>query len=219
MTRAFSAAVINAIQSAGDEERTFLIKFDFSSGPIFLSTGSRDILFSGQTYTATGGGLAIGSVEESSDVKGQGVDVILAGVDLALISTLLSQNFRGRTMDVTQVLLDPTLGTVLDSIPLFAGLQLDNYEIEERVERGQPLTATIRTRGRHRLSKNEFRGIRANLHGHQQYQDGDTFFTHAPSLANKKVYWGRDASIKLGTGGSGTGGDDEGEDGGGDELL
>ena len=105
--RAFSSAVLAAIQSSTDEERTFLIRIDFSSGPLFLTTGSRDIDFSGQTYTATGGGLSIGGVEEAGDLKGQGVDVILSGVDPALVSTLLSQNFRGRTMDVRQALLNP----------------------------------------------------------------------------------------------------------------
>jgi len=209
--RSFSSAIIAALKSTADEERTFLIKFDFSSGPLFLTTGSRDILWLGQVYTATGGGLQVGAVEESGDLKGQGVDFVLSGVDQSLLSTLLTQNYRGREVKAWQALLDPNTGVIVDVIQLFGGLQLDSYLIEEKHARGQPITATIRTRGRHRLSTNEFRGIRSSEHGHQQYHANDTFYQHAPSLANKKLYWGTTAPLTIGTGRGGGGGDGDGE--------
>lgn len=149
--RNFSSDVLAALQAESGTERTFLIKFDFSSGPLYMSTGSRDLDWDGQTWTAVGGGLAIGQIEESGDLKGTGVDVVLSGVDPSIIATLLSQNWRGRTMQVWQAVLDPVTGLVLDAIDLFSGLQLDNYEIEEKIVRDRPLTATIRTRGRHRF--------------------------------------------------------------------
>lgn len=206
--RVFSSEVLAAIQAASGEERVFLVEFDFSSGPLRLSTGSRDLLWNGFTWQAVGGGLEIGGVEESGDLKGQGVDIVLAGVDLSLISTLLSQEYRGRTLDVWQAILDQTLGTVVETIKLFDGLQLDSFQVEERIEHGRPLSATIRTRGQHRLSKAEFRGIRSNVHSHQQYFPGDTFFSHAPSLTDVITFWGPQP-IRLGSGGGGSGGDDD----------
>ena len=108
-----------------------------------------------------------------------------------------------------QAILDPVTGTVLEAIDLFDGLQLDGYEIEEKIVRGQPLTATIKTHGRHRLSIAEFRGIRANVHGHQEYFPDDTFFAHSAELANQKVYWGISAPSPMG---GGSLQDEEGDD-------
>ncbi len=201
--RTFASGVLEALQAASGQERTFLLKFDFSGGPVYFSTGSRDLDWDGQTWTAIGGGLTVGGIEESGDLKGQGVDIILSGADTAIVAVLLGQKFRGRGLRIWQSILNQTTGVVVDSIELFNGLQLDNYIVEERIVRGQPLTATIRTRGRHRLSTKEFRGIRANLHSHQQHYNGDTFYAHTASLATRKVYWGTDAPLNFGSSGGG----------------
>ncbi|KKK62996.1 hypothetical protein LCGC14_2998730, partial [marine sediment metagenome] len=106
-------------------------------------------------------------------------------------------------------ILDQSTGLVLDAIDLFDGLQLDSYTVEEKITRGAPLTAIIRTRGRHRLATKEFRGIRANVHGHQRYYPGDTFYAHTASLANRKLYWGTTAPTQINSGGGFVPGDDE----------
>ncbi len=208
--RSFDSDVLASLQNASGQERVFLIKLDFSSGSLYLSTGSRDLDWDSQTWTAIGGGLQIGGIEESGDLKGQGIDIVLSGVDLSIISTLLSQKYRGRTIQVWQAILDQSTGLVLDAIDLFDGLQLDSYTVEEKITRGAPLTAIIRTRGRHRLAAKEFRGIRANVHGHQQYYTDDTFYAHTASLGNRKLYWGTTAPVQISSGGGGfIPGDDE----------
>ena len=220
--RSLSSAALAALQAATGEERVFLIALEFSpSGFLRLSTGTRDIDFDGFTWQAVGGNLLIGGVEESADRKGVGVDFTLSGVDQTVVSLLLSEKWRGRTAQIWQLLLDPTTGVVVDSIELFNGIQLDNFEIKEVNERGKPLSVTIRTRATHRLGINEFRGIRSNVHSHQKHFAGDTFFQHTASLANQKVYWGQNAPAVIsggggggGSGGGGGGGDfqDERED-------
>ena len=196
----------------------FLLKLDFSSGAIYMSTGSRDLVHDGQTWEAVGGGLTIGNVEESGDLKGQGIDLVISGVDPTLISGLLGQDFRGRELRVWQAILDPVSGTVVEAIDLFAGLQLDGYEIEEKISRDGQLTATIRTRGRHRLSIAEFRGIKANVHSHQEHFPGDTFFSHTARLANVLMFWGTPSPTRLGSGGVV---EEEGEEhrGGDDQIM
>ncbi|KKL74704.1 hypothetical protein LCGC14_2062250, partial [marine sediment metagenome] len=135
--------------------------------------------------------------------------IVLRGVDPSIVSTLLSQKYRGRTIQVWQAILDQSTGLVLDAIDLFDGLQLDSYTVEEKITRGAPLTAIIRTRGRHRLGIKEFRGIRANIHGHQRYYTDDTFYAHTASLANRKLYWGTMAPVQFGGGGGIVPGDEE----------
>lgn len=209
--RSLSSAAVAALQSASEEERVFVLALEFSpSGFLRLSTGSRNIDWNGFTWTAVGGALVIGALEESGDLKGVGVDFTLSGVDQTVVSLLLQENWRGRTAQIWQLLLDPADGTVVDSIELFDGIELDNYEIKEVNERGKPITVTIRTRARHRLGINEFRGIRANVHSHQQHFAGDTFFQHIASLTGRKVYWGT-FPVSVGGGGSGGTGDEQHE--------
>ncbi len=155
--RSLNSAAVAALEAASGEERVFLIALDFSGGMLYFSTGSRDLDWSGLTWVAVGGALAIGPVEESDDLKGAGVDLVLSGVNQTIASTLLSQQYRGRSMQVWQALLDPVSGQVVDTIELFNGLQLGNYEVKEEAQRGRPTTSTIQTRGRHRLSVDEFR--------------------------------------------------------------
>ena len=218
--RIFSSETLAALQADSATERVFLLKLDFSSGPIYMSTGSRDLVHDGQTWEAVGGGLTIGSVEESGDLKGQGIDLVISGVDPTLISVLLGQDFRGREVRVWQAILDPVSGTVVEAIDLFDGLQLDGYEIEEKISRDGQMTATIRTRGRHRLSVPEFRGIKANVHSHQEHFPGDTFFAHAARYANVLMFWGTPSPTRLGSGGTSRDGDGEGGGGGpGDDQI
>lgn len=189
--RSFGGSTLAALQ-ASTGERAFLIDMAFSSGTLYLTTASRDLLYGSQIYTAVGGNLQLGSLEESQDSKGFGVDIMLSGVDQAIIALLLSVGYRGQSVILRQAFLDPSLGTVISVIDLFAGAQLDNYEVSETVQRtgtANP-TVTISTRARHRLSVSEFRGIRTNLHSHQRFYPGDTFFQYVPQLANEEVLWG-----------------------------
>lgn len=197
--RNFSGAVLAALQNATGE-RVFLIAMDFSSATLYFSTGSRDLLWNSQVWTAVGGNLALGTIEESGDAKGPGIDLQLSGVDPAITAILLAQEYRGRTVEVWQAFLNRTTGEVIEAVQIFAGLQLDNYEVEERQQRGRPGTVTVRTRARHRLSTDELRGIRANVHGHQFYYPGDTFFSHVASIAGQKIFWGTTAPNTPNTG-------------------
>jgi hypothetical protein len=214
--RLFASDVLAALLAEEATERTFLIQLDFSGGAIYLSTGTRDLDWDGQTWEAVGGNLQIGGIEESGDLKGQGIDLTLSGIDTTIVGTLLSNEYRGRSIQVWQVILDPVTGLVLDGINLFDGLQLDSYQIEEKIDRSRALTATIRTRGRHRLSTNEFRGIRANLHSHQTHFVGDTFWRHVVGLSNRKLFWGMQPTRIGGSGGTGFG---DGEDDGNDDRF
>lgn len=203
--RSLSGGALAALQAASETEEVFLISLTYSSGTVYMNTGTRDLLWNGQTWDAVGGNLEIGPVEESGDMKGQGFDIQLSGVDQSIISILLGQDYRGRDVFIGQALLDQSAGTVIDVIEWADGLQLDNYEITEVAKRGAPLTCTVRTRIRHRLGEDEYRGIRASVSSHQKHFSDDTFFQHVPSLVGKKLYWGRLAPVTLGSGGGGGG--------------
>jgi len=210
--RNFSGPVITALQ-AETGERVYLIKLDYSGGTKYLTTGSRDLYWDGQTWDAVGGNLSLGMVEQTEDSR-SGPEITLSGVDQSITAILLAQQYRGRVAEIRQAILNQTTGVVTDTILLFEGRQLDNYEIEERVERGKPLTCTIRTRVLSRLAVAEYRGIRTNLHGHQRYFTADTFFKHVASFTTRKIYWGTTAPTTPRGGSHGGSGQppDEGDD-------
>lgn len=159
-----------------------------------------------RTWEAIGGLLEFGGVEETSDPKGQGVDVKLSGVDQTIISTLLNNNYRGQPVKIWRAWLDSVSGLVLrDLLLLFGGLQLSSYNVEESQERDGG-TVTISTRLMSYLAASRARGILASLVSHQHLFPGDTFFRHVPGLANSKVYWGTKAPTQI-TGGGDPGGD------------
>ncbi len=207
--RSIDSAALEALLASKGEE-VMLIAITYSGGILRMTTGGRPLDWAGETWVSVGGGLTVGAIEESGDLRGEGLDLVLSGVDQSIAAILLSQEYRGRTVFVGQAILDQTTGAVTSVITWFDGLQLDNYEISENVERGKPATSTVRTRMRHRLGEDEFRGIRANVHSHQQYYPDDTFFQHVASLTNEKIYWGTAAPSQINSGsGGGTGGGDD----------
>lgn len=203
--RNLSAGTI-AHLSAEQGERVFLVALEFSSGTVRMSTGSRNLDWNGFTWEAVGGNLQVGQIQESPDAKGQGCDIILSGVSQAITAQLLTSHFRGRSMWAGEAILNQTSGAVDDVIQLIDGLQLDNYEVEEKTSSRGVGTVDIKTRIRHRLMVDEYRGIRANVHAHQHYFTGDTFFRHVASISARRLFWGTGASTTPGGGGGGGGG-------------
>ena len=58
--RIFSSETLAALQADSATERVFLLKLDFSSGPIYISTGSRDLEHEEHTWESEGGGVIVG---------------------------------------------------------------------------------------------------------------------------------------------------------------
>lgn len=205
MTRDFSSSFITGLQADSAEERVHLLELQYSTSVVRISTGSRDIDWNGLTWNAVGGHLVVGQLEESGD--GVALDLQLGGIDQSIVSILLSENFRGQPVRLYQAHLDQSAGTVEAELLFPDGLQLDSYQVEENVTRGAPITVTIRTRVMHRLTQDEFRGIRANTMSHQRHFPGDTFFQHVPALTARmaNLLWGVPSPHPR-TPGSGTGG-------------
>jgi hypothetical protein len=213
MTRNLTAGIVTAIE--GDNaEFVHLVALDFSGGTFYITTAAQDISWSSQTWTAVGGALVVGNVEESSDASGQGIDLQLSGVDQTILSALLSNDFRGRTCQVYRAHLDTSTGTIIaDPVLLFEGLQLSPYEVTERTDATKGGgTVTIKTRIKGRMGVDRTRGIWSNLASHQHFYATDTFWQNAAALANKEITWGK---WKTTTGGNGLGGPGSGMPSGG----
>lgn len=184
--------------SSDKAEMVHLLQFEFDTGIVSLSTGAQDLSWNSTTWEAVGGLLEFGGVQETSDGKGQGVDVKLSGVDQSLLAILLGAKYRGRYAMIWRAYLDQTTGQFVgDPVKIFQGLQLNPYTVEEQRERHSG-NVTISTRLTGYLGVERVRGIQSNLISHQHEFAGDTFFKNAAALANSKVYWGTKAAATPG---------------------
>lgn len=218
MPRTMGAGYSAAI-AAEQAEYVHLLELEFSGGTVRLSTGTQNLSWNAFTWTAVGGLLDYGGVEETSDGRSQGIDLTLSGVDQAVVAILLGQNYRGRKVRVWQAHLDAVAGTVKAAPQLlFEGTQVQPYEIQEdRDHSGGTVQVTTRIIGQ--LGIDRVRGIKANLVSHQHHFPGDLFFQHASLLAGKTDYWGTTAPSRQRIGGGGPGGGNEPDDLDGDTLL
>lgn len=189
MSRSLDSAFEAAIESES-AEFVHLLEINSSGGAVRLNTGAVDLVWNSLTWEAVGGQLEIGAVEESGDGAAQGAGLTLSGVDQTILAVLLSTSFRGYSASIWRAHLNRTTGAVIGTpLLMFTGVQLDAYKVEE--QRGRTgNTVRISTQLSGLMSVPKVRGIWSNLTSHQHYFSGDTFWQHAASLANKKIYWG-----------------------------
>lgn len=194
------------LQSATVEH---VIKLNYYNGSteqtLKLSTASQDIdvdVGSGtETFSGTGVLMGISNIDESADMDAPGVDITFDGVDQTIISVILSNQFRGRKIKAWRIWLDPSDGSVLESIMVFDGYQNEAYSVSES-QTELPDAVAVSTRCVSRLTKfNATRSVKTNVTSHNELLEragvatGDLGFEFVPAIQDKEVYWGRSAPV------------------------
>lgn len=156
-----------------------------------------------ETWTGSGVLLSISSVSESGDLDEPGVDITLDGVDTAIISIILGNDFRGRQVEIWRVWLEHLTGkqaTTPQAKPLliFDGFQNAPYKFSETFT-DDVSSVSVSTRVVGSVSAIGYnRSIASNPTSHNEMLEraglstGDTFFQNVAALENKEIYWGRD---------------------------
>jgi hypothetical protein len=68
--------------------------------PLNIWTGYNDIFFGGVTYFPSGNLLSISSVDESADIRANGIRISLSGLDNSIISSALTEDSQGKVVKV-----------------------------------------------------------------------------------------------------------------------
>jgi hypothetical protein len=160
-------------------------EFDFASGFIRLNSGDRPYVNGGNTYQPFGSLASIGSVKENGELIPESLEFTLPGVDPALITTALTENFVGRSVTLWVGLLDDDLQLVTTPQILWQGL-MDQMNIQREKD-----TATIQLICENRLVRWQKANGMLYTHEHQRLIDAtDDILSFVALMVNRVLKWG-----------------------------
>jgi hypothetical protein len=97
-----------------------LIKIEFDSGDLRLWSGVGEITYDGEVYTGAGGLIGISSLGENGTLAAEGATFTLSGVDTSIIALALQEDYQGKRVTGTIIILDDN-GTITASHTAFVG--------------------------------------------------------------------------------------------------
>lgn len=180
LTGAFSTA-INAQAVAP----ILLAKADFDSGALAVWSGYGDLTWDGITFTGAGALLGLAGVQETAADRANAVQLALTGIDAALISLALTEEYQGRSCTVWLGALSGR-DLIADPVKLFAGFMdvlehSDSGETADFVMTVETKYAPLQRANPRRWTPEDQRIVSAT----------DTGFDQVPSLQDAEVVWGR----------------------------
>ena len=184
MTRSLGTDFTNAL-SADEVQPFFAVEMDFSGGAIRLWTGYGNITIGGDTYIGAADFMQIATVDETSEIKATGINVMLSGIPSNLLSSALSENYQGRDITMYFGTLD-NAGAINDTpYVLFKGI-MDVMNISESSD-----TANISITGESRLIDLEIARERRYTSEDQKIDyPNDKGLEFVADLQQKQIIWG-----------------------------
>jgi hypothetical protein len=204
MSRSLNAALVTEMNAAGLAPATFAF-LDFQGGAVRVWDGVGSKTWGGDTYTGLGYLGTISPVEESADVRANGIILQVSGVPSALIATVLGDNYNRRDVTVWVGALNATGALVADPDVAFSG-RMNNIDFDKGAE-----TAVLRISAESRLV--DLLRPRERRYTHEQQQidfAGDLGLEYMPRAQSTAFVWGAQrAPTFAGTGGGGGAGGDQ----------
>jgi len=190
MSRTLGAA--NETASLAAQVRpVLLVEFNFAAGSVLFWSGIGNLVTMTKTFTGTGTFGSVSPITETAENSPPGLSFAISGVPSALISSALSDDYRGRIARMWIGFFDTDGSTLLGTpYQIFAG-RMDQMRVEDMGD-----TATISVSAENRLI--DFRRPRTRRHSdgeQQQRYPGDLFEQFGSTIAEKPIYWGIPAPV------------------------
>jgi len=186
MARALTAG-LEAGTLADWVQPLLLVEMLFGSGPVRLWTGIGDFQWSNRTWTGTGTLLGLSPIEETTEVRANGVRLSLSGVPSDVLALALAEPYQNRPCSIFLAVQNTNTGALIaDPYEVFRG-RMDTMTIEEGGE-----DATVAIAAESRLL--DLERPRERRYDHQDQQitaSGDRFFEYVPSIQDTEIRWGR----------------------------
>jgi hypothetical protein len=152
-SRSLTTALRNAV-AASQSIPVLFVELDFSSGFLRLTSAGHDLVWNGFTWTGVGMLGTVESIKESTGVVAHGLKLTLSGVDNAIISIALQQDYQGRAARLWFGAIDISSGAVVADPVLLSVWRMDTMTPTDGADAAVVLTcesemaAWSRPRGR-----------------------------------------------------------------------
>lgn len=184
MSRAITPA-LNAQFKAGTLAPILLVELEYDSGTLRLWNGNRDLTALAVVWTGAGHLLSVGSAPEGLSIQAQGMALTLTGIDNAIVSNALNEDYQGRTANIYLGALDANDVPVVDPFLHFSGL-MDGQIIDDN-----GTTATITLSIESELISLQAINERRYTHEDQQIDfPGDLGLEFINAIQDKIIDWG-----------------------------
>ena len=181
------------VLTALTEDRTFpffAIKAQFDTETVRLWTGKDDISISSETYLGAGTALSFSGVDETQELKSNGITVTLSGMDETVLNLALSEQYQNRKIEIFLGFLDGGTNEVKGTMVLFSGRMLQ-MSVNDNIE-----GMTVAVSAESRLVDLERPSQLRYNRGSQQFIDSaDTAFKFVQSNLEKEIFWGRESTV------------------------
>lgn len=117
-----------------------LIELRFSGGTLYYTDRPHNVVYGGNTYTATGNVLGIDEIEESLDMRVQEYEIVLSGVNTANAAAALTGFSLGRVGLIRRALFDAN-NQAIDAPFIIAQGYIDSYSLDEDADAGDSALA------------------------------------------------------------------------------
>ena len=132
MPRTLVAGMATAVARKTGSEFVHLVELQFAAATLYLTDASQDITTTtpAQTWTAVGGAMQVGPVEETMDSGATAWDVAFSGVDQGVIASILLDEWRGLTAEVWLCHFEATGAVTADPLCVFSGRMAGGWKVE-----------------------------------------------------------------------------------------
>lgn len=186
MSRGLTASFKTAAD-AGTVYPALLASFDFSGGDVNVWTGIGDLAWNSITWSGIGDLGGVTPVQESASTRANGLQFTLNGISSAMVSSILSEDYRNRNCKLYLALFASLTATspIADPALLFSG-RMDQCVLDDD---GQ--TSKINVTAESRLiDLQRARERRYTDEDQRAVFSGDVGLEYVAALQDKALLWG-----------------------------
>lgn len=180
MSRTVPSSILTAL-SQPEVQPFYAVEFMFASGPVRFWTGYGNRTIETNAYIGTGNLMAIGGLEEVSDMSAKSASIVLNGVPPEIISLALQEPYQNRECRILFGVINSA-----DIVEVFAGT-MDKMAIQDGGDTGT-IDLTVESKWV-RLDRPNVR--RYTSASQKSRYPSDEFFDYVAELQDKEVLWGR----------------------------
>ena len=194
MSRTLSAAM-QAVATADVVYPLYLLDMEFSSGSVYLWSGSGDLVFGSNTYLGVGDLLSIGSVQESAELTANGATISLSGVKTSLLNLARDEPYQGRPLTIRLGAFDDNGDLIASPVIIFSGF-MDVMTIAD-----SGATSTINVTAENKLIEFQTTAVRRYTAEDQKIDHpSDKGFEFVSAMQELQIFWGRPSPTSQVTG-------------------